>query len=257
MSNIHATAIVADNAQIHSSVQIGPFCIIEPNTILGADCILDSHVRIYSGTKIGCGNRICHGATLGSEPQDLTYTPIKARPLTIGDYNHFKEYVNVSCGVKSEQGTNIGHRNYFMAFSHVGHDCTVGDYNILANTATLAGHVELAHHIFVSGQVAIHQFCRIGAYVMIGGLTGVAQDVPPYVLINGQRARIMGLNTIGLRRNGFTVEQRNLIKRAYKILYHSGLNKNNAIETLNTFNSPLIQEIIEFVLASKRGIISY
>ncbi|KOR27136.1 UDP-N-acetylglucosamine acyltransferase, partial [Achromatium sp. WMS3] len=166
-------------------------------------------------TKMGQGNRICHGVTLGSEPQDLTYTASQSCPLIIGDNNHFKEYVNISHGIKSEHGTIVGNNNYFMAFSHVGHDCIVGDAVILSNTATLAGHVELAHHIFIAGQVAIHQFCRVGAYVMIGGLTGVAQDVPPFVMVNGQRAKIIGLNTVGLRRNGFSSQQRLAIKRAY------------------------------------------
>lgn len=258
MKNIHSTAIISDTAILHPSIQVGPFCIIEADTIIEENCILDSNIRIYKGTKLGRGNRLCHGVTLGSEPQDLTYTPAKARPLTIGDYNHFKEYANISCGVKTQLGTRIGSNNYFMAFSHVGHDCTVGDYNILANTATLAGHVEMDHHIFVSGQVAIHQFCRIGAYVMVGGLTGVAQDVPPYVLVNGQRAAIIGLNTVGLRRNGFTSEQRNLIKRAYKILYYSGLNREVALNKVRTLGDDReIQEIINFVMNSKRGLVSY
>lgn len=259
MADIHPTAIVAEGADLHPSVRVGPFCIIEAGAVLGADCILDSHVRIYNATRMGRGNRVCHGATLGSEPQDLTYTPAKSRPLTIGDNNHFKECVNISRGVKTALGTRIGNNNYFMAFSHVGHDCLVGDATILANTATLAGHVELAHHIFIAGQVAIHQFCRIGAYVMIGGLTGVAQDVPPYVMVNGQRAQIIGLNTVGLRRNGFTPAQRIAIQRAYRVIYRSGLNRTQALAQLQAItDSPEVQAIVEFfTVGSQRGIVTH
>lgn len=258
MCYIHPSAIVSEYADLHPSIKVGPFCIIEAGAVVGANCVLDSHVRIYSNTRIGQGNRICHGVTLGTEPQDLTYTPAKAQPLVIGDFNHFKECVNISCGVKTEHGTCIGNHNYFMAFSHVGHDCIIGDYNVLANTATLAGHVELAHHIFVSGQVAIHQFCRIGAHVMIAGITGVAQDVPPYALVNGQRARIVGLNVTGLRRNEFTQEQRNNIKQAYKILYLSGLTREQALNEIHALGNHLeLQTIAEFVAASKRGLVAH
>jgi UDP-N-acetylglucosamine acyltransferase len=258
MSNIHPTALIDPDATLHPSVRVGPFCIIEAGAVLGEDCVLDSHVRIYGATHLGRNNRICHGATLGSEPQDLGYTLERSKPLIIGNDNHFKENVNISRGIKTEQGTCIGNGNYFMAFSHVGHDCRVGDHNIFANTATLAGHVELAHHVFVSGQVAVHQFCRIGAYVMIGGITGVAQDVPPYVMVNGQRARIVGLNTIGLRRNGFSQAQRNAIKRAYQVLYRSAGGRQQALALLRSeYDSPEVQEIARFVENSKRGLVSY
>jgi UDP-N-acetylglucosamine acyltransferase len=256
MANIHPTAIVEDGAELHPSVRVGPYCIIEAGAVLGADCVLDSQVRIYAATRMGRGNRVCHGATLGSEPQDLSYGPEKGKPLVIGDDNHFKECVNISRGVKTGGGTHIGSHNYFMAFSHVGHDCQVGDHNILANTATLAGHVNLAHHIFVSGQVAVHQFCRIGPYVMIGGISGVAQDVPPYLMVNGQRARIIGLNTVGLRRNGFTQAQRNAIKQAYKVLYRCG-SRQEALARLRLDDSAEIREIVAFVEGSERGLVAY
>jgi UDP-N-acetylglucosamine acyltransferase len=255
MADIHPTALVANGANLHPSVQVGPFCIIEDGAVLGADCVLDSNVRIYGATRMGRGNRVCHGATIGSEPQDLTYTPAKSRPLIIGNDNHFKECVNISRGVKTEQGTRIGNNNYFMAFSHVGHDCLVEDATILGHTAGLSGHVELAHHALVAGQTAIHQFCRIGAYVMIGGVTGVAQDVPPYVMVNGQRAQIISLNTVGLRRNGFTPAQRIAIQRAYRIIYRSGLNRTQALAQLQAIpDSPETQAIVEFFTArSQRG----
>ncbi len=163
---IHPTAIIENGAEIHESASIGPYSIVEAGAVVGPDCVIESQVRIYGGTRMGRGNRVSHGATLGSAPQDLSYRPDKAKPLTIGDFNQFRECANISQGIKTDQGTRIGSHNYFMAFSHVGHDCQVGDHNILANSATLAGHVALEHHIFLSGQVAVHQFCRIGAYAM-------------------------------------------------------------------------------------------
>jgi UDP-N-acetylglucosamine acyltransferase len=208
---------------------------------------------------MGRNNRVCHGVTLGSEPQDLTYTQERSRPLTIGDGNHFKEGVNISRGVKTEPGTVIGNNNYWMAFSHAGHDCTVGDGNIFANTATLAGHVEVANGTFLSGQVAVHQFCRIGSYAMVAGVSGVPQDVPPYVIADGHRARIIGLNLVGLRRNGFTQEQRSVIKGVYRIIFRSGLRLAQALVQVEaTFpESPEAAEIVQFMQSSRRGTISF
>lgn len=258
MSRIHPSAIVEDGAQVHESTYIGPFSIIEAGAAIGADCVIDSHVRIYGPTRMGSHNRVCHGATLGVEPQDLGFTADKSRPLVIGDHNHFKEGVNISRGTHAEAGTRIGSHNYLMAFTHVGHDCTVGDHNIFANTATLGGHVQMAHHIFISGHVGVHQFCRIGAYVMIGGLSGVNQDVPPYVTANGQRSEIVGLNSVGLRRNGFGQTQRGAIKHAYKVLYKSGLRRKEALEVLRTeHDTPEVREIIRFVESSERGLLSH
>lgn len=257
--SIHPTAIIADGAKLHPSVSVGPYSIIDSGAVIGAHCVIESQVRIHGPTRLGEHNRVCHGATLGCEPQDLTFTPARGRPLTIGDHNHFKEYVNVSQGVKSDTGTRIGSHNYFMAFSHVGHDCRVGDHNILANNTGLAGHAELAHHIFLSALVGVHQFCRIGAYVMVGGLSGVTQDIPPFVMANGQRAEMLGLNLVGLRRNGFSQESRTLIKRAYRLLYQSGLGRDQALARLQEEHGDVaeIQEIIRFVATSQRGLISH
>jgi UDP-N-acetylglucosamine acyltransferase len=256
--NIHPTAIVEAGASVDPSARIGPFSIVEAGAVIGPDCVIESSVRIYAATRLGTGNRVCHGATLGSEPQDLTYTPQKSRPLTIGDHNHFKEGVNISRGVKTEAGTAIGSHNYFMAYSHVGHDCIVGDHNIFANTATLAGHVEVEHHVFLSGQTAVHQFCRVGAYSMIAGVSGVPQDVPPYVIADGHRARIVGLNVVGLRRNGFTQESRSTIKAVYRLIFRSGLRLAEAlVEAERTFPRPETAAIVHFIQTSHRGVISF
>lgn len=255
--SIHPSAVVSERAHVHETAHIGPFCIVDAGAEIGEGCVLDSHARIYGPTRLGRFNRVCHGVTLGSEAQDLTFTPEKAKPLIVGDHNVFKENVNISCGIKTEAGTRIGSHNYFMAYSHAGHDCIVGDHNILANTATLAGHVELAHHCFISGHVAVHQFVRIGAYVMVGGLSGVAQDVPPYVLVNGQRAEIIGLNVVGLRRNGFTQATRTAIKRAYRTLYTASAGRDARIATLLESPLPEIRAIAEFVADSPRGLVRY
>jgi len=257
MSNIHPTAIVSDQARVDPSASIGPYCIVDAGAVIGPECVLDSHVRIYSPTRMGRGNRVCHAASLGSEPQDLTYTPDKARPLRIGDHNHFKEYVNISGGVKEEHGTVIGDHNYLMNGVHVGHDCVLGNHNIIAGNTVLSGHVELDHHAFLSGQVAVHQFCRIGAYVMVGGISGVNQDVPPYCMVNGQRARYLGLNLVGLKRNGFGPAQRSAIKQAYKTLFLSGLRQSEALQRIRADQAkPEVRAIIEFAEKSRRGLVS-
>jgi UDP-N-acetylglucosamine acyltransferase len=147
---IHPSAIIEEGAELHPSVSVGPYSIIESGAVIGEGCRIESCTRIYAMTRMGAHNRVCHGATLGSEPQDLGFRPELARPLVIGDHNHFKEGVNISCGIKSDSGTRIGSHNYWMAFSHAGHDCIVGDHNIFANSATLAGHVEVADRVFLS-----------------------------------------------------------------------------------------------------------
>ena len=257
MSNIHPTAIVGEAADIHPSAHIGPFCIVEDGAVIGPDCVLDSQVRIGPTVRLGHGNRACHGAVLGAEPQDLGFSPDKARPLVIGDHNHFKEHVVISCGVKDERGTRIGNHNYFMNGTHVGHDCLVGNHNILAPNTTLAGHVTLHDRCFLSGLVAVHQFCRIGNLVMIGGVSGVRQDIPPFSMANGQYARYVGLNRVGLRRNSFDAAQRSTIKRVHRLLFHPGLSLKSAIEALRELagESSEAAEILRFVEGSERGLI--
>lgn len=256
--SIHPTAIIEDGAILGEGVSVGPYSIIESGAVIGDGCRIDSSARIFGTTQMGAHNRVCHGVTLGSEPQDLSFTPDKARPLIIGERNHFKENVNISCGIKSADGTRIGDDNYWMAFSHAGHDCRVGNHNIFANTATLAGHVEIADHCFLSGQVAVHQFCRIGSYVLVAGVTGVAQDVPPYALADGHRARFIDLNLVGLKRNGFSPEQRRRIKAAYRLILRSGLRLAEALARAEIeYPGPETAYIVEFIRSSRRGVISF
>ncbi len=256
--DVHPTAIIEDGAELHETVSVGPYSIVEAGAAIGEGCRIESCVRIFGVTRMGAHNRVCHGATLGSEPQDLGFTPDKARPLVIGDHNHFKEGVNISCGIKSEGGTRIGNHNLWMSFSHAGHDCVVGDRNIFANTATLAGHVEVEDYAFLSGQVAVHQFCRIGAYSLVAGVSGVPQDVPPFILADGHRARMIGLNQVGLKRNGFTQEQRSRIKGVYRLVLRSGLRLAEAlVRAEHEYPGPETEHIVQFIQSSRRGLISY
>ncbi len=258
--SIHPTAIIAADADIHPSVVIGPYSIIDSGVRLGEGCVLDSHVLITGAAQLGSGNRVCHGATLGAEPQDIGFKPEQARPLIIGANNHFKEGVNISRGVKTEAGTRIGDHNYLMAFAHIGHDCLVGSFNIFANTATLGGHVSMGDRNFLSGHVAVHQFCRIGDLCMIGGVSGVNKDIPPFVLANGQRARISGINAVGLRRAGFDQAARSRIKAVYRLLFRSGLRLSLAMHQAESqYKSPETDRILAFIRAgdSGRGIASF
>lgn len=255
---IHPTAVVEDGADLHETVRVGAYSIIEAGATIGSGCIIESCARIHGATRMGSENRVGHGATLGTEPQDLTFAPALAKPLTIGDRNRFREYVNISCGIKSATGTCIGNDNYWMAFSHAGHDCLVGDRNLFANSATLAGHVEVANGAFLSGQVSVHQFCRIGDYAMVAGLTGVAQDVPPFALADGHRARMVGINLVGLRRNGFTQEQRSRIKAIYRLILRSGLPLAEAlIRAEQVYPGVETERIVQFIQSSRRGLISF
>ncbi len=258
MSNIHPSAIIDPGARIAPSASIGPFSIIEGDVTIGEGCIVESGVRIYAGTRLGKNNRVCHGALLGCEPQDLSFTPEKSKPLLIGDDNHFKEGVNISRGVKTEQGTRIGNGNYFMCGFHAGHDCSFGDRNVFGPNSTIGGHVEIGHSAFISGLVAIHQFCRIGHNAMLAGCAKIVKDIPPYTIADGNPARVSGLNSIGLRRSGFSAQARSAIKKTYKLIYHSGLNVSQALELLGqTEQSDECEQIIRFFESSERGVTAH
>lgn len=256
--NIHPTAIIHHSARLHDSVEVGPYSIIEADVEIGADCRIESGVRIFQGTRLGRHNRVYHGAVLGCEPQDLGFTPDKGRPLLIGDHNQFREGVNISRGVKTEGGTQIGDHNYFMCGFHAGHDCRLGSHNVFGPNSTVAGHVELGERIFISGLVAVHQFCFIGDYAMLAGCAKVVKDIPPYVTCDGNPARVIGLNTVGLRRAGLPAATRAAIKQSYKTLYHAGLNISQALAQLRQLASTEEQDnIIRFFEQSERGVTTH
>jgi len=258
MSNIHPTAIIGSGADLHPTVEVGPFSIIEDNAQLAAGCKVESGVKIYAGTTLGENNRVCHGAMLGCEPQDLTFSSDKSKPLTIGHGNHFKEGSNISRGVKTETGTVIGNDNYFMGNFHVGHDCIIGDNNILGHGTVLAGHVTIGDHVFISGVAAIHQFTFIGDRVMIAGCSKIVKDIPPFTVGDGNPARIAGINSIGLRRAGINADVRKQIKQAYHTIFQSGMNVSQALATLKQSElSAEVSLIIDFFERSDRGVTAH
>jgi len=247
MGHIHPSAVVESGAELHPSVRVGPHSWIEAGARIGEGCVIHSSVRITGAVRMGPRNVVHHGAVLGDLPQDLSFDPANDTRVEIGEGNTFREAVTIHRATQAGRATRIGNRNFLMAYSHVAHDCVLGDQNIFANTATLAGHVHVDHHVFLSGHTAIHQFARIGAYVMVSGLTGVSQDVPPFVTVDGHRADIVGLNVVGLRRAGFDPTARRRIKAAYQLLYRSGLAREAALDRLRAEpQTPEIVEILRF-----------
>jgi len=254
--NIHKTAIISSKAEIESDVYIGPYCIIGDNVKIGKGTKLISNVHIEGNTEIGENCQIYPFTTIGFPPQDLKY---KGEPtgVKIGSNNIIREYVTIHrASVSGDGWTTVGDNNFIMAYVHIAHDCKIGNSVILANLATLAGHVTVEDYVFIGGMVAIHQFTRIGAYAMVGGFSGVGQDIPPFTMASGARAKLYGLNTVGLKRRGFSEETINTLKKAYKILFRDKLSLKEAIEKINQElpDIPEIRHLIEFIEANKRGI---
>ena len=217
--SIHPTAIIDDGASIGQNCAIGPYCVIGREVVLGDNCTLHSHVVIDGGTHIGAGTKIYPFASIGTAPQDLKY---KGEPtqLRIGKNNTIRENVTINPGTVGDRSlTLIGDNNLLMIGVHIAHDCVVGNNNVLANNATLAGHVHVGNHVVIGGLSAVHQFCRIGDHAMIGGMSGVENDVIPYGLVMGERARLAGLNLVGLERRGFDKPDIQLLMRVFKDLF--------------------------------------
>lgn len=253
---IHATAIVAKGAQLGRGVQIGPYSMVGPKVILGDNVHIGSHVTVENRTSVGARTMIHQFATVGVIPQDLKFKGEDAE-LIIGEENSIRPYVNLSIGSASGGGkTLIGRRNLLMVYVHVGHDCHIGDNCVIVNGVSLGGHVLLQDHAFVGGHAAVHQFCRIGSRAMIAGGSMVVQDVPPFVMVQGDRAVPTGLNVVGLRRAGFTQESLRDLKTAYRLLYSEGLTLQDAVSRMESelSESPERQLFVAFLKASERGI---
>lgn len=229
MADIHPTALVDPGAEIDSSAVIGPFCIVEAGARIGPGCILQAHAQVCSHTRLGPRCRVGRGAVLGETPQDLHFNRDTVSYLEIGPDNEFREYVTIHRGAREGSATRLGTGNYFMVDSHVGHDCVIGDRNIVANACLLAGFVTMGSRAFLGGGSVFHQFIRIGDLAMSQGNARLSQDVPPYTLVAGLN-EIRGLNVVGLRRAGFDAEQRKEIRRAFDLLYRSGKNLSQALE---------------------------
>ena len=256
MSKISDLAIVSKDAFIGEGVEIGPYAIVEPGAEIGPDVKVWPHAYICSNTSIGDGTQIHMGAVVGHLPQDIAFKGQKTY-LRVGKNNVIREYATIHRATKEGDATVIGDNCFIMAVSHVGHDCHIGNNVILANNALLAGHVTVGDGSFISGNVVVHQFCRIGALSMIGGFTGINKDVPPYMLVRGPSV-VRSVNLVGLRRAKFSRELIDTIKEAYKLLYLDGLNTAQAIEGMRKLKaSGELQYLIEFVESSKRGICKY
>jgi UDP-N-acetylglucosamine acyltransferase len=252
---IHPTAIVHPKARLDSTVQVGPFAVIDEGVALGADCVVGPHVYLTGLTAIGAHNQFHAGCVIGDAPQDLKYDGTPTR-LRIGDHNVFREHFTAHRSTKPEAETVIGSRNFFMQHSHVAHNCLIGNDVIVAGGALLAGHVEVQDRAFISGNCLVHQFCRVGTLAMMQGGSAISQDLPPFTVAE-RGNEICGLNVIGLRRAGFTVEERAELKRLYHALFRSGKHLREALaEARNNFSSPVAGVVLDFVAAGKRGICS-
>lgn len=253
---VHPNAVISKKAVIHDDVVIGPFCVLGEGVTIMKGTKLLSHVVVEGETVIGENCIIFPFTSIGLPPQDLKYKN-ENTGVRIGNNNIIRENVTIHKGsVKGDGLTEIGESNFLMAYTHIAHDCKIGNSIIMANASTLGGHVLVEDFAVIGGLVAVHQFTRIGAYCMIGGFSGVAQDVIPYMIASGERAKLYGPNAIGLKRRGFSDDTINILKKAYKILFRQKNTLNKAIEKLRKDfpDMPEIQHIIDFIGKSERGI---
>lgn len=252
-SHIHPTAVVDARARIAPGTVVGPCTVIDADVDIGPNCWFGPQVHVTGRTEIGAGNRFHAGCVIGDAPQDLKYKGEPTR-LRIGDNNIFREHVTVHRSNKVEEATEIGSNNLFMANSHAGHNCRIGNHVIIANGALLGGHVQVDDRVFISGNCLLHQFVRIGTLTLMQGGAGASMDVPPFTIASGQNA-IAGLNVIGLRRAGATAEQRIELRRLYHLLFRSGRKLRESIEIARAqFTGELALALIEFVAGTRRGV---
>ncbi|BCL75187.1 acyl-[acyl-carrier-protein]--UDP-N-acetylglucosamine O-acyltransferase [Jeongeupia sp. HS-3] len=257
MPKIHPSALVDARAELAEGVEIGPFAVIGPDVRIGTGSVVGAGVQIEGVTRIGSNNRFHPHSHIGCAPQDKKY---KGEPtaLDIGDGNTFFQSMTISVGTVQDKGvTRIGDNNWFMAYAHIGHDCTVGNNTIFANAVTLGGHVDVADWAILGGLSAIHQFCSIGAHAMAGGGSIIVQDLPPYVICEGNRAIARGINTEGLKRRGFSAEAISRVKQAYRQLYRLGLTYDDARARIeaDAAGAPELQAFVDFFAVSQRGIL--
>ncbi|MFW6134278.1 MAG: acyl-ACP--UDP-N-acetylglucosamine O-acyltransferase [Elusimicrobiota bacterium] len=255
-TKIHPTAVIEQGAQIDENVTVGPYCVIREKVSIGSGTCIDSHTVIEGKTRIGRNNVIGIGAVIGNPPQDLKYRGEETEVI-IGDKNIIREYVTINRGTVDRGKTEIGNNSLLMSYVHVAHDCIIGNEVILANCATLGGHIKIDDQALVGGVTPIHQFVHIGKLAIIGGGSRVPKDIPPFCRAAGNPIKICGLNSIGLKRRNYSSDDKLQLKRAYKKLYYSGLNTKQAIEEIekdNQFTSEPIKIFIDFIKNSTRGI---
>jgi len=253
---IHSTAIVSSKAKIDSDVKIGPYTIIGENVVIGAGSVIGPHVVIDPYVTIDSDCHIFQYAAIGAVPQSVKFEGKKTY-VKIGSGSIIREFVTIHRGTVSGGGiTEVGKENLLMAYTHIAHDCKTGKRVILSNNATLAGHITIGDCATIGGLVAVHQFVRIGNYAFVGGKSAVVKDVPPYVTAAGDRAKLYGLNMVGLKRNGFSQKAISLLKKTYRIIFRIGLTLNEAIERVHAEieQIPEVVQFIEFIKSSQRGI---
>ncbi len=254
---IDSRAIIDPSAKISAGVTVEPFAVIGADVEIGENSWIGSHAVIKGPARIGKNNKIYSFATVGEVPQDKKYAG-EDTCLEIGDGNVIREYCTINRGTIQCGGiTRIGNDNWIMAYVHIAHDCTVGNNTVLANNATLAGHVTIDDYVILGGATLIHQFCSVGAYAFTAMGSVVPKDIPPYFMVSGHMAKSHGLNTEGLRRNGFSAETIKLLRSAYKTLFRSGLTKKEAIKKLqpDIETSQELKYLIDFIEHSRRGVI--
>jgi UDP-N-acetylglucosamine acyltransferase len=253
---IHETAIIEPGAELDSSVTVGPYSVIKDNVTIGAGTTIGPHVVIEPYVSIGPDCQVYQYAAIGAVPQSLKFQGEKTF-VKIGRENIIREFVTIHRGTGFGGGvTEIGEKNFIMAYSHIAHDCRIGSHVVLSNNATLGGHIIIGNYATVGGLVAIHQFVRIGDYAFVGGKAAVVKDIPPYMIAAGDRAKLHGLNTIGLKRQGFTNRTVSLLKKAYRLIFRIGLTLNEAIErvTAEVEQIPEVISLVDFIKSSERGI---
>ncbi len=256
MNDIHKATIISPTATVGADIKVGPNTIIEDGVVIGDGCQIASNVLLAEGAVLGKKVQVFHGAVIGSIPQDLKFAGEKTG-VRIGDNTTIREYATINRGTTARGETTIGQNTVIMAYAHVAHDCIIGSNVIMANSVNLAGHVEVDDYATLGGVLPVHQFVKIGAHAMIGGGFRVQQDVVPYALAGGYPLRMIGVNSIGLKRRGFTSETIRTLERTFKILFFSKLNTSQAVERIRSEVDiiPEVQTILDFIDRSDRGIV--
>ncbi len=252
---IHPTAVIHPGAQLHPTVQVGPYVVVGDQVKVGSETVLGAHVVLEGPTEIGARNHIFPHAVIGSEPQDLKYNGA-ASWVKIGDENRIREYVTINRATGADEATEIGNNNLLMAYVHIAHNCVIENSVVIANALAMAGHVHIESQAVIGGAVGIHQFVHIGRLAMVGGMSRIDRDVPPYMLVEGNPARVRSLNLVGLKRSGIAEANQGqafqTLKKAYRILYRSGLSLNQAIEQLDLLaDNEQIQHLRRFLQMSQ------
>jgi UDP-N-acetylglucosamine acyltransferase len=254
MAEVHPTAVVSDGARLGEGVRVAAYAVVEDEVEIGAGCEIGAHAVVKRFTTLGARNRVFEHAVLGGEPQDVKFAGERSR-LVVGDGNLIREYVTLHRASGEGEATVVGSRNFLMIGVHVAHNCEVGDDNIFANGAALAGHIRVEDHVFLSNDVGCHQFVQLGRYAMVGGKSKIVQDVLPFLTTDGNPARARGLNTVGLRRAGFPTESRRALRRTYQLLFRSGLSLSDALDAIDALEDEHARHLADFIRGSRRGFI--